>query len=162
MKIVTSKYQLPTKKYTQLAMWALLKKDWWYVAAPIVLACGAFITPSAWYWWVIGAGVLAIGYLLFWYIQFAGLTQLEQGKFLFERLSYEITSQQILIKLNPKQGMPLKWNQIKRAFVTKEGFVLCVSKAQLMFFPYKIFNNDNQVKFLKTVLKNKGLIKGEE
>ena len=34
---------------------------------------------------------------------------------LFERFSYEINSQQILMKLNAREGMPMKWDQIKKA-----------------------------------------------
>jgi len=36
---------------------------------------------------VLGAGL----FVLFWWIQFYGVTQLDQSKMLFERLSYEIT-----------------------------------------------------------------------
>ncbi len=157
MVIKTNKYQLQPSKYRILALIALLRKEWWFIGGPILIACGALIWFNI--WWFIGAATLAIGYILFWLIQFTGLTQMEQGKILFERLSYEITSQQILIKLSSKQGMPLKWDQIKRAYVTKEGFVLCVSKAQIMFFPFKIFTNENQIKFLKSILKNKGFTK---
>ena len=53
-----------------------------------------------------GAGL----FLLFWWIQFYGVTQLEQGKALFERFSYEITGQQIVMKFNPREGMPMKWD----------------------------------------------------
>ena len=78
---------------------------------------------------------------------------------MFERLSYEISSQQILLKLNPKQGMPMKWEQIKRAKKLKDGFVLFASKAQLIYFPFRIFNNDNEIRFVEAVLKRKGYIK---
>ena len=84
---------------------------------------------------------------------------MEQGKFMFQKLSYEISSQQILIKVNPKQGMPMKWEQIKRAKHGKDYFVLFASKAQLVYFPYKIFNNDNEIRFMETILKRKGYIK---
>ena len=55
----------------------------------------------------------------FWLVQFAGVTQLEQSKFLFNKLNYELSSQQILVKLSAKQGMPMKWDQIKRASVQR-------------------------------------------
>ena len=70
---------------------------------------------------------------------------MEQGKILFEKLHYEITSQQMLIKMNAKQGMPLKWDQFKRAYITKDAFVLCVSKVQIVHLPFKIFANENQM-----------------
>ncbi len=98
-------------------------------------------------------------YLLFWLIQFAGVTQLEQGKFMFEKLSYEITSQQIMLKISANQGMPIKWEQIKRANKRKDDFVLFLSKAQLIYLPFKIFNNKNEISFMETVLKRKGYVK---
>ncbi len=78
---------------------------------------------------------------------------------LFEKLSYEISSQQILIKLNSKQGMPMKWEQIKRAQKGKDAFTLFVSKAQVVHLPFRIFNSENEIRFLETVLKRKGYIK---
>jgi hypothetical protein len=74
-------------------------------------------------------------------------------------MNYEITSQQILIKLNPKQGMPMKWESIKRAFVGKDFFLLVISKAQFIYLPFKIFNSENERKFMETILKRKNLLK---
>jgi len=98
-------------------------------------------------------------YILFWVIQFAGISQMEQGKFMFEKLSYEINSQQILIKLNSKQGMPMKWDSIKRAIAGKNHFLFVVNKAQLVYLPHRIFNSQNEIKFIETILKRKGFIK---
>lgn len=97
-------------------------------------------------------------YFLFWLIQFAGVTQLDQTKMLFEKLAYEISSQQILIKLNTKQGMPIKWEQIKRGWVGKKAIVLVINKAQIIHLPFKIFNTENERKFVQSILKRKGLI----
>lgn len=157
MIIKTKKYQLPTKKYIGIAFKAVLKQQWWVGLIFIAICCGYFLAPSI--WWIIGALIGLVLYLLFWLIQFAGVTQLEQGKFMFERLGYEINSQQVLIKLNSKQGMPLKWDQIKRAYKGKDGFSLFMSKAQIIYLPFKIFNSENEIRFLETVLKRKGYIK---
>jgi hypothetical protein len=110
-------------------------------------------------WWFIGSFIALLLYFLFWLIQFAGVTQLDQYKILFERLSYEISSQQILIKLNTKQGMPIKWDQIKNAKVGKNAFTLVLSKAQFVYLPYKVFKTENEKKFVETILKRKELIK---
>jgi hypothetical protein len=151
------KYQLKSKTYIRLGFQNILKEQWWVLLIALAICAGYFIIPSA--WWFIGAGIGLVLYGLFWLIQFAGLTQLEQGKILFERLSYEITSQQVLIKLSSKQGMPIKWDQIKRASKGKDSFVLAVSKAQLIHLPFKIFNSENERKFLETILRRKGYIK---
>ena len=157
MIVRTRKYQLPTKKYISIAMLGVIKQQWWVAPIYLALCAGYFLAPN--WWWIIGA-TLALGlYFLFWLIQFAGLTQHEQGQFMFQKLSYEISSQQILIKMNAKQGMPMKWDQIKRAQKSKDGFVLFASKAQLIYVPFKIFNNDNEIRFLETVLKRKGFVK---
>jgi hypothetical protein len=55
--------------------------------------------------------------------------------------------------------MPLKWDQIQRAKVGKDFYLLFVNKAQLIHLPFKIFNTDNERKFLGSILRTKGLIK---
>lgn len=84
---------------------------------------------------------------------------MEQFKILFEKLSYEIDSRQILIKLNTKQGMPMKWENIKRVKISKDAFILFVNKAQIIYLPHRIFNTENELRFVETILKRKGLIK---
>jgi hypothetical protein len=158
MIIRTKKYQLPTRTYIGLALKGVLRQQWWVFLIFLAICSGYFLIPNI--WWIIGALIGLSLYFLFWLIQFAGVTQLEQGKALFEKLSYEITSQQIMIKLNPKQGMPMKWDQIKRARKGKDHFVLFASKAQLIHLPFRIFNNENEIRFIETVLKRKGYLKG--
>lgn len=157
MIVRTKKYKLPTKKYIGIALKSVIKEQWWVFLIYATICGGYLWIPNL--WWIIGATIALALYFLFWVIQFAGVTQLEQGKFMFEKLSYEISSQQILIKLNAKQGMPMKWDQIKRAQKRKEDFVLYASKAQLVHLPFKIFNNKNDISFFETVLKRKGFIK---
>lgn len=157
MIVKTKKYKLPTKTYIMTALTAVLKQQWWVGLIYLAICAGYLLIPN--WWWIIGATIALSLYLLFWLIQFAGVTQLEQGKFMFQKMSYEITSQQILLKLNAKQGMPMKWDQIKRAKIGKDHFVLFASKAQLLYFPFKIFNSDNEVRFVETILKRKGLVK---
>ena len=160
MIVRTKNYRLEKKTYINAALKGVLRKQGWIaVAAAVAIALCYFIPGLASIWWFIGA-VLGLGlYLLFWWIQFYGVTQLEQGKVLFEKFSYEISSQQILMKLNPREGMPMKWDQIKRASVEKDHFVLYVNKAQLIYWPFKIFNTENERKFVTSILKSKGFIK---
>lgn len=160
MIIKTRKYKLETGTYIKLAMKNILREQWWVGLIVIAIMCGYFLIASI--WWIIGALIALVLYLLFWLIQFAGVTQLEQNKILFDKLSYEITSQQILIKVNPKQGMPLTWSQIKKVDINKDAYVLYVSKAQLIHLPFRIFNSDNERKFLETILRRKGFINSEK
>ena len=111
----------------------------------LAIASGTFFIPDT-LWFIIGALSGLIGYLLFWLIQFAGVTQMEQFKVLFDRLSYEINSQQVLIKISSKQGMPIGWDKIKRAYLGKDHFLLVLSKAQIIYLPFRVFNTSNENK----------------
>lgn len=158
MIVKTKNYKLNKKTYIRLAFRQILQRQGWIAALGALVICmGYFWIPSI--WWFVGA-IVGLGlYLLFWWVQFYGVTQLEQGKMLFEKFSYEISSQQILMKINPREGMPLKWDQIKRASIGKDYFVLFVNKAQLIHLPFRIFNTENERKFLSSILRNKGLLK---
>ena len=158
MIVKTKKYQLDTKKYVKIAMGGVLKKYWWAFLIPFALACFTFLVPTTnWFW--ISALILTVLYLLFWYIQFAGLTQMEQAKMLFEKLSYEIDSRQVLIKISTKQGMPIKWDQVKAAYSRKNDILISINKVQLIHLPHKVFKNTNEIKFVESILKRKSLIK---
>jgi hypothetical protein len=160
MIVKTKNYKLEKKTYIQLALKSVLKKQGWIAALVAFVLCLGYAIPGAQtIWWFIGAFVGLGLYLLFWWIQFYGVTQLEQGRMLFEKFSYEISSQQILMKINPREGMPMKWDQIKSAAIGKDFYVLYVNKAQLIYLPFKIFNTDNERKFVSSILKSKGLVK---
>jgi len=157
MIVKTKNYRLEKKEYIKMALRNILKQQWW-VSLIVLAICLLYLwIPS--FWWFIVALLGGGLYLLFWWLQFYGVTQLEQGKMLFERFSYEITSQQIVMKLNAREGMPMKWDQIKSAQVGKDHFVLWVNKAQIIHLPFKIFNTDNERKFVNSILKTKGLLK---
>jgi hypothetical protein len=158
MIVRTKNYRLEKKTYIGLALRNVLRRQGWIAGLAALAICLCYFwVPSI--WWFIGA-VIGLGlYLLFWWIQFYGVTQLEQGKMLFEKFSYEISSQQIMMKINPREGMPMKWDQIKHAAIGKDYFVLFVNKAQMIYLPYKIFNTDNERKFLASILKTKGFVK---
>ena len=157
MVVKTKKYKLESGTYIKLALKNVLKQQWWVFLIALALCAGYLWIPNI--WWFIGTGIALVLYILFWLIQFAGVTQMEQTKMLFEKLSYEITSQQVLIKLNTKQGMPMKWDQIKKASVSKSAISLVVNKAQIIHLPFKIFKSDNERKFVESILKRKGLVK---
>jgi hypothetical protein len=157
MIVKTKKYQLETGTYIKLGLINILKEQWWVALIAVAIACGYLWIPS---WWWISMAILAyVLYWLFWVIQFAGVTQMEQNKVIFEKMAYEIDSRQILMKLNTKQGMPIKWEMIKTAQLTKDAYILTMSKAQFIHLPFRIFNSENEKKFFETILKRKELIK---
>ncbi|MFD2035871.1 YcxB family protein [Belliella marina] len=156
MIVKTKKYKLESGTYIKMGLVNVLKEQWWVILIAIAIACGYFWIAS---WWWISMAILAyVLYLLFWVIQFAGVTQMEQNKVMFEKMSYEIDSRQVMMKLNAKQGMPINWNMIKKVEATKDAFVLTMSKAQFIHLPYKIFNSENDKKFVETILRRKGYL----
>lgn len=159
MIVKTKRYELPKKTYIKIGLINLLKKQWWIFIIPVVIACMAFIWPKYALWFIITPLVLLALYILFWAIQFTGVTQLEQNQIMFQKLSYEIDSRQVLIKLNAKQGSPLQWNQIKSANMGKDHFLFILSKAQFIYLPFKSFNSEHDIKFTEAILKRKGYIK---
>ncbi|BDC97881.1 YcxB family protein [Persicobacter psychrovividus] len=150
MIIKTKKVQLDKNEYIKMAMLHTLKKQWWVALIYLAICSGAIFIPS--WWWFSMATVALVIYVLFWMIQFAGLTQMEQGQLLFEKLYYEITSQQILIKMNERQGMPMKWDQVQEVTKTKDAYVLWISKAQLIHLPFRVFKGEREFSFLESVI----------
>ena len=142
-----------------VALSALMKKQWWFIAGPILFGAIAFALPDYKWWFIITAIVVTILYILFWAIQFVGVTQLPQNQLMFDRLSYEIDSRQIMIKVDPRRGSPIGWDMIQEAHAKKDHFLFMVNKAQIIYLPYKIFNTDLEVKFVETILKRKSLVK---
>lgn len=157
MIVKTKKYKLETGTYIKEAMKNILIKQWWVSLIVLALLSGYFFIPNVWWFW--GTFIAVVLYLLFWLIQFTGVTQLEQSKILFEKLSYEISSQQILIKLSSKQGMPIKWEQVQSVKLGKDKIILSISSAQMIYLPFKVFRTENERKFVETILKRKGFIK---
>ncbi|WP_020529522.1 YcxB family protein [Flexithrix dorotheae] len=158
MIVKTKKYKLETKTYIWLAFKNILVDLWWVWLIPAAILIGSFFIEGALGWGIGISITLIVLYILFWLIQFTGITQMEQNKILFEKLSYEIDSRQILIKLNSKQGMPVTWDKIQKVKQGKDEYLFILSKAQFIHLPYKIFKSDNEVKFIETILKRKNFL----
>ena len=96
MIVRTKNYKLNKKTYIRIAFLNTMKKQGWIAALVAIALCLCYVwVPSI--WWFIGSAIALVLYMLFWWIQFYGVTQLEQGKMLFQKFSYEISSQQILM-----------------------------------------------------------------
>ncbi|WP_038032815.1 YcxB family protein [Thermonema rossianum] len=161
MIVKTKKYQLDPKEFRRLGMRRIIRSQWWLPASIfagiIVLNLLLnLIYPNVWIYFLAPLGVLL--WWLFWYAQFTGIPYMEQNKPMFERLSYEITPQHILIKKNQKEGMMLKWDMIKGAEKLKDGYLLLMGKVQFLWFPFSVFQSEKDIKFMEVLLKRKGLL----
>ena len=126
MIIQTKKYKLPHRTYIQLGLQNILREQWWISLIALSIASLTFFLHTLFF--VVLAGIALILYSLFWFIQFYGTTQLEQNQLIFERLGYEITSKQILMQVDTKRGMPISWEQVKKARLDKDYFLLILTK----------------------------------
>lgn len=162
MIVKTRKYQLENGTYIKLAMKYLLRTQWYWAAVPLAIILINVILnifniyDNVWIYFL--APLAVILYLLFWAIQFMGVTQVEQNKVLFQKLLYEIDGRQILIKLNSREGMQMKWDVIKKAYKERDHFLLIISRAQFIHLPFSIFNSENDLKFTESLLRRKNLI----
>lgn len=159
MIVKTKKTQLEKNTYIKIGLISALLQYWYAIPVPFLIGAIAFAYPKYWVWFVVIAVVVAILYVLFWVIQFVGVTQLPQNKLMFDKMWYEIDSRFILLKINAREGMQLNWDQIKKAQKGKDYFVLFVSIAQIVHLPFKSFNSENDIKFTEALLKRKGLLK---
>lgn len=158
MIVKTKRYQLASSKYIGLATKSLIKKEWMYFGIPLALLILAFVFPGGFWWYFSFAIAVPTVYLLFWWIQFAGFTQHEAGKMFFYKMSYEIDSRHIMLKMDSKHGMPVEYKNFKKAFKTKDAFLLTMSKAQFIYLPFEIFKSDSDIKLAETIFKRKNLL----
>lgn len=155
----TKKYQVPVNTYIKIGLTNVVKEWWWAFLVPVALVIlGALISKG----WLIGLSITAvlliILYILFWAAQFYGLTQVPQGKVLFEKLSYEFDPKQIKIMKNQKEGMMMPWENIKKVSKGKDSFILKLSLVQYIHLPFDIFQSENDLKFTEKLFERKGLI----
>ena len=157
MIVRTKKFQMEKGQYIRKGFYNLLSEQWWVILIYLLLCSMNFYIPSI--WWIVGSSTALILYVLFWLMQFYGVTQVEQSSYMFERLSYEISSNQIMMKINNKQGMPIKWDTVKKVKIQKDCFLFKLNIVQFIIFPYKVFNNENEIRFIKSILNRKGYVK---
>jgi len=184
MIIKTKKYALDQKTYLNLVMRSWFKENWYWLVLPLVLIVLNIVLYATdvvgFYWPAIVIFLLTLVYLLFWAVQFTGMTQMEQAKPMFQKYVYEIDSRQILLRINAREGGILKWEQIVGAQREKDAYVLLMSNqqalqsmklnfftrmvakgmanAQFLYLPYSIFTSENDLRFMETLLKRKGLL----
>ena len=162
LAIKTKKYGLEKNKYIAMCMRQLFANQWKWAFLPLALVgLNVFLNLSGTYknyWIYIFLAIGVIGYILFWLIQFTGITQLAQYKQLFDKYRYDIDSRQIFMKISEKEGGMIKWDMILSAYKDKDAYVLEMGKYQFIYLPLAIFNNDNDRKLMDKIMRDKGLI----
>lgn len=155
----TKKYQVPVNTYVKIGLNNIIKQWWWAFLVPVALLVLGAIIGGGWAWGLgITAIVVTVVYLLFWAAQFYGLSQIPQGKVLFDKLSYEFEQKQIKIMKSQKEGMMMPWENIKTVVKTKDAYTLKLSVVQFIHLPFSIFQTENDLKFTERLFKQKGLL----
>ncbi len=155
----TKKYQVPVNTYVKIGLSNVLKDWWWAFLVPLAIIGIGVAIGGGWMWGLlITAVVLTILYLVFWGAQFYGLSQLPQGKVLFEKLSYEFDPKQIKIMKSQKEGMVMPWENIKKVSRSKDAYVLKLSLVQYIHLPFDIFQTENDLKHTEKLFERKGLL----
>lgn len=181
LAVRTKKYQLEKETYTRMALTQVWKRDWWQAVIPLVV----LLLPAAFSfsWWWVGAAVLVtVLYVLLRSAQVTGVTQLEQSKILFQRMSYEFEPRHIAMRSNDKeQPRGMTWDTIERVARDKDAYVLYLKQpdvtdhvagwraglAKLMwvpvflYVPTRIFNSGKDQQLFENLLRRKGLL-GDE
>ncbi|GAB3541910.1 hypothetical protein GCM10027443_41900 [Pontibacter brevis] len=160
-----------------MALAKVWRHDWWYALIPLVLLLLPAVFNFSW-WWVAAAIIVTLLFVLLRSAQVMGVTQMEQGNPLFEKLTYEIDNRQILMKRNEREGMALNWEMIQKAEVQPEAYLLWLqppADAQLpggwkgwvarnfqtpifIHLPFRIFNSTNDMKLMESLLRRKNLL----
>ncbi len=155
MIVKTKKFKLETSDYIKLALKNVIKDQWWVIIIIISLSGSIYFFNSLWFLLIPLIGLIL--YFGFWLLQFYGVTMMDQSKLIFEKVNYEISGKQIIIYLSSKQGIPIEWNQIKKVIIKNNYFLFIISRAHIIYLPYKIFNSENAVKFVEAIIKRKKL-----
>ena len=180
LAIRTKKTQFDTNTYTRLAMTEVWKKDWVYALIPFALGLLPAIFLPSW-WWLVLAVVLAVLFVLLRSAQVTGVTQMEQSKPLFERMSFEMDQKQLLLRVGPEKAMQLTWDMIGRVRRDADAYLLYLKPGTppadtapwrqwlartfdvpvFLHLPLRIFNSPTDLKLFEALLRRKSLLPTE-
>ena len=177
LAIVTKKSQFDTNAYTKLAMAEVWRKDWKYALVPFAIGLLPAIIWHSW-WWLALSFVLTLLFVLLRSAQVTGVTQMEQSKPLFERMSFEMDQKQLLLRVSKEKAMQLTWDMIGKVRRDGDAYLLYLKPGAppadtagwrlwiartfdvpvFLHLPQRIFNSDNDRKLFEALLRRKNLL----
>lgn len=180
LAIRTKKTQLDPNTYTRIAMAEVWKKDWPYALIPFAIGLLPAIFLPSW-WWIALAVLLTVLFVLLRSAQVTGVTQMEQSKPLFERMSYEMDNRMLLLRVSAEKAMQVGWDNIDRARRTDDGYQLYLKPGSppaglaawrlwvartfdvpvFLLLPLRIFSSPNDLKLFEALLRRKNLLPAE-
>ncbi len=177
LAIVTKKTQFDTNAYTRLAMAEVWRKDWVYALVPFAIGLLPAIVWHSW-WWLALSAVLTLLFVLLRSAQVTGVTQMEQSKPLFERMSFEMDQKQLLLRVSKEKAMQLTWDMISKVRRDGDAYLLYLKPGAppegtapwrlwlartfdvpvFLHLPQRVFNSDNDRKLFEALLRRKNLL----
>ncbi len=177
LAIVTKKTQFDTNTYTRLAMAEVWRKDWVYALVPFAIGLLPALVWHSW-WWLALSAVLTLAFVLLRSAQVTGVTQMEQSKPLFERMSFEMDPKQLLLRVSKEKAMQLTWDMIGKVRRDGDAYLLYLKPGAppegtagwrlwlartfdvpvFLHLPQRIFNSDNDRKLFEALLRRKNLL----
>lgn len=177
LAIVTKKTQFDTNAYTRLAMAEVWRKDWVYALVPFAIGLLPAIVWHSW-WWLALSAVLTLLFVLLRSAQVTGVTQMEQSKPLFERMSFEMDQKQLLLRVSKEKAMQLTWDMISKVRRDGDAYLLHLKPGAppegtapwrlwlartfdvpvFLHLPQRVFNSDNDRKLFEALLRRKNLL----
>lgn len=177
LAIVTKKTQFDTNAYTKLAMAEVWRKDWVYALVPFALGLLPAIFVHSW-WWLGLSFLLTLAFVLLRSAQVTGITQMEQSKPLFERMSFEMDQKQLLLRVSKEKAMQLTWDMIGKVRRDDDAYLLYLKPGDppadtagwrlwiartfdvpvFLHLPQRVFNSDNDRKLFEALLRRKNLL----
>lgn len=156
MQIRTNKHQIPKKLYVKTCFQQVMRDFWWAWGIPILfLVVGLFY--AFWTMFII-ALTLSLLYPLLAYLVLRALSEVPENKAMFSRFSFDITPQNIMMRVNVREGMNVTWDKVKKVTVKDDHFMIHMARFQFLHLPTKIFKNKNDVGLFKLILRRKGFL----
>lgn len=161
--VFTRKTEMDKKLYINMALKKALRKYWFAFFVPPALLIPGFIWPSSMIWMVVTSIVVTILYVLFWYMQFYGMTILPQGKQLFEKQLFAILPEYIGVMKSEKdpQGMMLPYDKIEQVEKTGNSYIIHLTMAHIVIMPFDIFQSQQDMNYFEALLRKYKLLPGK-
>lgn len=152
--ITTHKFTLTKKEYFSVILKMLLKKKWWKFL--LFWALATFLTFETEKDNLLQFGIILL-YLfpfimVFEYWRFANS---KDNRKIFGERYYEISIEQINAYLGNGSNSSIKFEQFVKTYELNDYYFLYISKGQSLYFPKRIFKNDEDLIWFKKNIFNR-------
>ena len=157
MRISTGYYRFPEGLYIRVGFFNALREQW-YISFVLFFLIGLsiYFRDSI---CIVICCIIEVLYLLFWVVQFYGITKLPQMKIMFQRIFFEFNDDQILMHVDTRSAAQIKWGMIKSCRKMKDCYFFFITKANILYVPFKAFKSKSDLNLFEVLLKVKNVIK---